>query len=70
MGVQARIKKLTNPDHKAFLRLFGGSEVDATKKVSLRPCKDVIEKILWDPALSVEDFSFGYSDRYYEPYQA
>jgi uncharacterized protein (UPF0248 family) len=30
----------------------------------LRPCKDVIERILWDPALDVSDFTFGYTDRF------
>ena len=30
----------------------------------LRPCRDVIERILWDPALDAKDFVFGYSDRF------
>ena len=30
----------------------------------LRPCRDVVERILWDPALDADDFSFGFTDRF------
>ncbi len=30
----------------------------------LRPVKDVIERIFWDPSLSVDEFIFGYTDRF------
>ena len=29
----------------------------------LRPCRDCIERIIWDPILDIKDFSFIYQDR-------
>ena len=63
IGVKSRLKNIMNPNHKAFLRLFGGVEV-STKLAPFRPCKDVIERILWDPGLNSSEFSFAYTDRY------
>ena len=74
-GVKARLKHINNPDHKAYLRLFGTTmnksygilDVDINKpltSVYLRPCGEVIGRILWDPSLDLKDFSFIYSDRY------
>lgn len=63
VGVKSRIKHILDPEHKAFHRLFGGSEV-STKLSPFRPCKDVIERILWDPILKSSDFSFAYKDRF------
>jgi hypothetical protein len=78
-GVKMRIKAINNPDNKAFLRLFGGLVGDALEESegslsasakkngdvrALRPCCDVIERILWDKSLNVDDFSFIYRDRY------
>ena len=62
VGVTSRIKNILNPDHKSFLRLFRGTE-DPLKSGPLRPCKEVIERMLWDPTLLLVDFSFGHSDR-------
>ena len=33
--------------------------------IFLRPCRDCIERIIWDPLLDIKDFSFIYQDRYY-----
>lgn len=31
--------------------------------IFLRPCRDCIERIIWDPLLDIKDFSFIYQDR-------
>ena len=36
----------------------------AAPGAGLRPCRDVIERILWDPALDAGDFVFGFTDRF------
>ena len=37
-------------------------------KKPLRPCNEAIERILWDKSLNINDFTFIYSDRYYNIY--
>ena len=55
-GIEVRCNHLIDPNHKAFLRLFGG-KLDENLRISLRPCKDVITRLLYDPTLSICDFS-------------
>lgn len=62
-GAKARLRHIQDPTHKAFFRLFGGDPDCVERKVSLRPCGDVIQRILWDKLLDVNDFSFVYEDR-------
>lgn len=63
-GIKSRWQRLNNPNHQAYRRLFKSPEDPSFDKVSLRACKEVIERILWDPALDSSDFSFIYNDRY------
>lgn len=64
-GVKARIKHLKDPNHNAFFRLFGNGVKQEDKSVGkLRPCKDIITRILWDPSLEKTDFSFVFQDRF------
>ena len=61
-GIKKRIQHLQDPKHNAHKRLFG--VVDAAPVTSLRPCIDVINRILYDPNLDAADFSFVYLDRF------
>jgi uncharacterized protein (UPF0248 family) len=66
-GVKARLNHLNNPKHKAYMRYFRTEEKvlkTELESISLRPCKDCIERIIWDPALDINDFSFIYLDRF------
>jgi len=77
-GVQERWKSINNPNHNAFLRLFPRSANrdastssttgdDASKKAKVRPCKVVIQRILWGQEQQLgmmEYFSFTYTDRF------
>jgi hypothetical protein len=63
--ISERLRRLNDPNHPAFLRLFGSKaslgELGDTK---LRPVQDVIERLLWDAALDGDSFSFVYLDRF------
>lgn len=68
-GVKERLKKLNDPRHNAFIRLFGTqandpSSIAESNVKRLVPCKQVIQRIIWDPSLDSADFSFIYKDRY------
>mmetsp|Transcript_7899 Transcript_7899/g.8043 ORF Transcript_7899/g.8043 Transcript_7899/m.8043 type:complete len:314 (-) Transcript_7899:148-1089(-) len=65
-GVKSRIKHLNNPDHRAFRRLFGSkTELHNDRDlIALRTCRESITRILWEPYLSIDDFSFVYTDRF------
>ena len=39
------------------------SEESPGGSLFLRPCSDCIERIIWDPKLDINDFSFIYQDR-------
>jgi uncharacterized protein (UPF0248 family) len=54
-GKQKKVK--TAPKRVKSARVGGATG-------GLRPCRDVIERILWDPALDAKDFVFGYRDRF------
>lgn len=64
----ARLKRLRNPDSEGHRRLFGdaSSEEDGyvAKEASLRPVRECIQRILYDPNLSTGDFRVGYRDRF------
>eukprot|EP01038_Epipyxis_sp_PR26KG_P015745 gene15745-21315_t len=60
-GTQKRLENLNNPKHKAYARFYG---IESLQEISLRPCRDVIERILWDGSLQAIDFSFVYLDRF------
>jgi hypothetical protein len=65
-GVRLRIKAINNPKHRAYMRLYGGKDwsIGEEMRGTLRPCRDVIQRILWDPLLDINDFSFVYTDRW------
>ena len=63
VGVKSRIKNILNPKHTSFLRLFNGTE-EKTKLPPLRPCTDVIKRLLHDKSLPTVEFSFIYEDRF------
>jgi len=65
-GCKARLNHLNNPNHKAYMRYFGTKieESSEVERISLRPCMDCIERIIWDPLLDINDFSFIYEDRF------
>ena len=58
---EARLKRLRDEGHH-----FGVCEeaLSDAKETALRPARDVIQRILHDPALSVSDFVVGYRDRF------
>ena len=62
----ARLKRLRDPSTEGHRRLFGVCEeaLSDAKETALRPARDVIQRILHDPALSVSDFVVGYRDRF------
>ena len=62
----ARLKRLRDPSTGGHRRLFGVCEeaLSDAKETALRPARDVIQRVLHDPALSVSDFVVGYRDRF------
>lgn len=62
-GTQQRLLAIQNPKKNAYKRLFG---IDPSLDIRnfLRPVQDVIERIIWDPSLPTEHFSFVYQDRF------
>lgn len=64
VGVQKRIDDINNPSHFAHIRLFGEFCSNDKKKKYLRPCKDILQRLLWDDSIDIDDFTFVYSDRF------
>lgn len=65
-GVNARMKKIKDTKSTAYQRLFPSLDDDETgnaKDGGLRPFNEVLGRILYDPSLSLTDFSFVYLDR-------
>jgi len=69
-GVAARLERLQDPSSPAYKRfcvkphISGDDEIVDAAKARLRPAKEAIERILWDPALNLHDFRVGYRDRF------
>ena len=73
-GILARMKHIKDPHHKAYHRLFGNKESTRLleesmqekkkKQNSLRPVKDIINKLLYDPSIDLNKFTVCYSDRF------
>ena len=69
-SVTSRLERLRNPKTEGHKRLFGIDEDDdldagvAAKRPGLRPVKDCIQRIIYDPLLQASDFSVGYKDRF------
>ena len=62
-GVAARLQRLQDPSTAGYKRLFGDDE-ECKAAMPLRPVRDCVQRILWDDALSLPDFSVGYHDRF------
>jgi len=64
-GVLSRLRALRDPKSKAFLRMYGDArEEEIPKSSQQRPVGDVLQRILWDPQLTVSDFTVGWNDRF------
>ena len=77
-GVAKRLSKLNDPESPAFERFFagrkkgppdgsgevGGTAEGAAAAAKLRPAKEVLLRITWDPQLEAADFVVGYTDRF------
>ena len=64
----ARLERLSNPTTEGHRRLFGRTADDAADASlsSLRPVRDVMQRIEYDPALDPSSFVVGYKDRFQE----
>jgi uncharacterized protein (UPF0248 family) len=61
----ARLERLRNPKSAGYLRLFGPEDPEEGASFArLRPARECIQRILYDPALSPADFRIGYRDRF------
>lgn len=61
----ARLERLRSPTTEGHLRLFGAADADDEgKAAALRPARECIQRIIYDPALSAADFVVGYRDRF------
>lgn len=74
-GIKARLRNINNVNHKAYQRLFIKGDTSMhihdepnivihNSTPSLRPVSDAIQRVLWDPQLNINDFSFVYKDRF------
>ena len=67
---EKRLERLRNPDSSGYKRLFGSDdEFDcggggAKAKPSLRPMREVIQRITYGGDLDGGDFIVGYNDRF------
>ena len=62
-----RLERLRNPKSSGHKRLFGtddDEECDGKKLQSLRPMRECIQRIIYDPLLDGGDFTIGYHDRF------
>mmetsp|Transcript_25195 Transcript_25195/g.79050 ORF Transcript_25195/g.79050 Transcript_25195/m.79050 type:complete len:288 (-) Transcript_25195:134-997(-) len=62
-GVTRRLAKLSDPDSAAYERLVNKGE-DQETATKLRPAKEVIQRLVWDGALSLGDFYVAFEDRF------
>lgn len=70
-GVNARMRKIKDMKSTAYQRLFAAapashdeaSSASSAKDGGLRPFNEVLGRILYDPSLTLSDFSFIYLDR-------
>ncbi|KAJ1622655.1 hypothetical protein T492DRAFT_1060640 [Pavlovales sp. CCMP2436] len=75
-GVAARLRRLEDPLSEGHRRLFfqdrfgtptagsGGGKPEPGSPAALRPAREVVDRVLWDPALDAADFRVGYRDRF------
>lgn len=63
-GIEARLKRLRDPSTEGHRRLFGTLVEDEVTRSGLRPVHEVVQRILWDPALDASSFVIGYRDRF------
>ena len=61
-----RLQRLRDPSTTGHRRLFGVSAdlSQGEKDAALRPAREVITRIQYDPALCTSDFRIGYKDRF------
>ena len=62
-----RLERLRNPKSSGHKRLFGSDDDQddgAAKKLSLRPMRECIQRILYGGDLDGADFTIGYRDRF------
>lgn len=70
-SLTGRLKRLRNPKTEGYQRLFGPDEDDCleedgcfVKGEKLRPFRECVQRIVYDPSVSSSDFRVGYKDRF------